>query len=85
LRSVVVELADFDVLITAARRRERETVVDEREVDLLTHNVMHQVLQQSQNHTYSCPDATVPQISVPQNRKKPISFLQAAENKSMSS
>jgi hypothetical protein len=39
LRSVVVELADFDVLITAARRRERETVVDEREVDLLTHNV----------------------------------------------
>jgi hypothetical protein len=39
LRSVVVELVDFDVLITAARRRESETVVDEREVDLLTHNV----------------------------------------------
>jgi hypothetical protein len=41
LRSVVVEFADFYVLITAAaaRRRERETVVDEREVDLITHNV----------------------------------------------
>jgi hypothetical protein len=31
---------------------------------------MHQVLQQSHNHTYSCPDATVPQISVPQNKNK---------------
>jgi len=32
--------------------------------------IMHQVLQQSHNHTYSCPDATVPQISVPQNKNK---------------
>jgi hypothetical protein len=100
LRSVVVELADFDVLITAARRRERETVVDEREVDLLTHNVrefgqapclgMHHApgaAAESQSHIFMsrCYSVT---ISVPQNKnktKKTRFFLANCRKQGMSS
>jgi hypothetical protein len=102
LRSIIVELADFDVLITAAaaRRRERETVVDEREVDLLTHNVrefgqapclgMHHApgaAAEPQSHIFMsrCYSAT---NTVPQNKnqkKKPQSSLVNCRNQSMPS
>jgi hypothetical protein len=70
----VVELADFHVLITAvaARRRERETVVDEREVDLITHNV-REFGQAPCLGMHHAPGAAVePHISVPQNKKNPF-------------
>lgn len=96
LRSVVVELADFDVLITAARRRERETVVDEREVDLLTHNVREfgQAPCLGMHHAPGAAAVTITHIHVQMlqchkyqfletktKHKKPVSFLQTAENK----
>jgi len=90
LRSIVVELADFYVLITAAaaRRRERETVVDEREVDLITYNVrefgqapclgMHHApgaAAESQSHIFMsrCYSATnISSSKQKQNKKNPF-------------
>jgi hypothetical protein len=87
LRSVVVELTDFDVLITAARRWERETVVDECEVDLLTHNVrefgqapclgMHHApgaAAESQSHIFMsrCYSARNINSSKQKNKKNPF-------------